>query len=207
MPISNIKKFDSRLILGKYGIQNKIEDFLTDLLETNEKINLVSRETKFEDLIRITADCLIPFEFISKPTGRILDIGAGAGFPSLVILTAFPNLSGILIERNFKKAHFLEKTIRRLGISAEVINKNFIEIDFGSHEPPFDQVFIKLLRPNKNMISRIFKLLKYEGKLVYYASSQNLSFDIPQDIEISEYAYILDNKSQTRFLTTFSKKH
>jgi 16S rRNA (guanine527-N7)-methyltransferase len=53
---------------------------------------------------------------------RIADLGAGAGFPGLVLAIALPATQVVLVESVGKKATFLEETIERLGLeNAEVV--------------------------------------------------------------------------------------
>ena len=55
-------------------------------------------------------------------TGRILDVGSGAGFPGLV-LAALCDAEIHLVESDQKKAVFLQTVIRETGIQAIVYNK------------------------------------------------------------------------------------
>jgi len=194
--------FESRAIISKYGIEKKIDTYLEQILDFNRKINLVSRETSSENLMKIAADSLIPFEFIPKPTGKIFDIGPGAGFPSIVIMLAFPYLKGLLIERTGKKANFLQKTIDRYALNAEVKSINFIEIEHDI-DFSFDFGFMKLVRIDNNILNRALRLLRPEGRFIYYSDINNISLDIHDKIKVQRLDYYLD-KSDLRTITVFS---
>jgi len=165
---NHIPLFHSEQILKKYSLLQKINVYLEFLLDYNKKINLVSRETNHQDLLRIAADCLIPFEFIPPPSGRLFDIGPGSGFPSLIIFAAFPEMKGTLIERTGKKTGYLSKAAEFLKINAEIINGNFAEVASKLDKASFDYGFMKLVRPDKQIFSQITSLLKTTGKFIAY---------------------------------------
>ncbi len=51
-----------------------------------------------------------------QPTGRLVDIGAGAGFPGLPLKIAFPRLQVTLIEATGKKAEFCRHVVEALEL-------------------------------------------------------------------------------------------
>ena len=55
------------------------------------------------------------------PSGRMLDIGSGAGFPGLVLAAARPDVEVVLLERRLRKAAFLRSAARRMGVRVEVL--------------------------------------------------------------------------------------
>ena len=59
----SIQRFNSEEIISEFDLKNGLNSYLDILLEYNKKVNLVSRETSRSDLIRLAADCLIPFKF------------------------------------------------------------------------------------------------------------------------------------------------
>jgi 16S rRNA (guanine527-N7)-methyltransferase len=195
--------FESQAIISKYGLEKNIETYLGQILDYNKKINLVSRETSSENLLKIAADSLIPFEFIPQPTGKIFDIGPGAGFPSIVIMLAFPDLKGLLIERTKKKTIFLQKIIERYALNAEVKDINFIEVEHDIDFSSFDFGFMKLVRIGKNILTHALRLLKPGGRFIYYSDIDNISFDVPDKIKVQRLDYHLD-KSDRRTITVFS---
>ncbi|MFH2035883.1 MAG: RsmG family class I SAM-dependent methyltransferase [Candidatus Zixiibacteriota bacterium] len=200
-----IRQFNSEDILDKYNIRVKINLFLDQLFDYNQKINLVSRETNRLDLIRICADSLVPFEFIGKPAGEFIDIGSGGGFPAIIILLTFPHLKGTLIERTAKKERFLVQAIREFMLDAVSLSQNFIEYSPTHSRNKFDFATMKLVKPDANVFTRLFSLLKDQGKFIYYAALDNIKFEIPNKLSSVEYRYYLDDSERLRNLTLFSK--
>ncbi len=118
--------------LDKFCIYHK------DLLNWNDKINLVSVKSA-EDLVsRHFLDSLTALRFIDKQNVRLLDIGSGAGFPGIPLKIARPSLEVYLLESNRKKTSFLKYIVRELQLDgifvvhdrAEHLMKNNIWSEF-----------------------------------------------------------------------------
>jgi len=196
--------FDSRDIVKKYSFDDRLAEFIEAILEYNEKVNIVSRETSRPDLLKIAADSLLPFEFGFRPAGRLFDIGSGGGFPAVVILLALPQLEGTLFERTGKKASFLKTIISRFGLNAGVINKDFGEAAPTLDKASFDFGTIKLVRPDHRIVLGAARLLRPGGSFVYYAARDNIKCAITGFSQIASFNYYLDDRKQLRSLTIFS---
>jgi 16S rRNA (guanine527-N7)-methyltransferase len=67
----------------------------------------------------------------------LLDVGSGAGFPGLVVALFNPERRVVLVERNGKKARFLEHAARRLGLGRlRVVHDDVRRY----HDAPFDAI-------------------------------------------------------------------
>jgi 16S rRNA (guanine527-N7)-methyltransferase len=95
------------------------------LAEWNQRINLVGdaspatvRERHFLESIALGA-ALREREAL-RPDSRVLDVGAGAGFPGVVLKIAWPQIRLTLIEATSKKAAFLEALTTALGFDDRV---------------------------------------------------------------------------------------
>ena len=195
--------FKTREIIDKYD-SNKIRQYIDLILEYNQKVNIVSRETSVDDLLRIAADCLVPFEYIKPLSGKFFDIGPGGGFPSIILLLAFPSLSGTLIERTGKKAVFLNEVINRFGLDASVINRDFIEASGKLTPGSFDGAVMKLVRPEERIFRKIASLIGKNGRFIYYGSPKNIDFKLPARFSALSYDYYLDDTERLRSITIFS---
>jgi 16S rRNA (guanine527-N7)-methyltransferase len=60
-------------------------------------------------------DCFVPIPFLPEQ-GTLLDVGAGGGFPGLVLKICSPSLRVSLLEPNGKKAAFLRHVTRLCGL-------------------------------------------------------------------------------------------
>ncbi|MCU0580238.1 MAG: 16S rRNA (guanine(527)-N(7))-methyltransferase RsmG [Desulfobacterota bacterium] len=97
----------------------QVEQFLTYLdllLKWNRRINLTALRTPAEIISRHFLESLLLLPHLPE-TGRLLDIGSGAGVPGLPLKIARPTLSLDLAEATAKKTSFLKEALRRLGLS------------------------------------------------------------------------------------------
>lgn len=95
-------------------------EFMT---EYNKNVNLTSI-IEFEDVImKHFIDSVLPFTMFDIPEGAsFIDVGTGAGFPSLPLLIYRPDLKATLCDGLGKRCTYLELAIKKIGISAEIIH-------------------------------------------------------------------------------------
>ncbi|MFO1442287.1 16S rRNA (guanine(527)-N(7))-methyltransferase RsmG [Bacillus sp. Bva_UNVM-123] len=99
------------------------ETYYSTLVEWNEKMNLTAITDKSEVYLKHFFDSLTAaFYFDFKQPIHICDVGAGAGFPSLPIKIAFPELHVTIVDSLNKRIVFLEHLAKKL----ELKNVNFI---------------------------------------------------------------------------------
>lgn len=93
------------------------------MVEYNRNVNLTSI-TEFEDVvIKHFVDSVLPFTMIEFEKGAcFIDVGTGAGFPSLPLLIMFPELKGTLCDSLGKRCTYLELALGKIGANAEVIH-------------------------------------------------------------------------------------
>lgn len=91
------------------------------LLKWQEKINLISPTTTKDAWIRHFEDSL---QLLTRlpDSGRLYDLGSGAGFPGLVLAIARPDLEVTLVESDSKKCAFLQTVSRETGARVRILN-------------------------------------------------------------------------------------
>ncbi|WP_046180642.1 16S rRNA (guanine(527)-N(7))-methyltransferase RsmG [Domibacillus tundrae] len=108
----NINQFQSELSLK--GIElteqqlNQFNRYFELLVEWNEKMNLTAITDREDVYMKHFYDSLTAAVYtdLTKPL-RICDVGAGAGFPSIPLKIAFPNLNVTIIDSLNKRITFL----------------------------------------------------------------------------------------------------
>lgn len=95
-----------------------------DLLrEWNEKMNLTAITEKEEVFEKHFYDCILPLS-VKELSGKVADIGSGAGFPGLVWKIVRPDLKITLVEPTGKRCNFLNAVIQDLGLKEiQVVNE------------------------------------------------------------------------------------
>lgn len=93
------------------------------MVEYNKSVNLTSI-TEFEDVVqKHFIDSVLPFAELKISEGAsFIDVGTGAGFPSLPLLIFRSDLKGTLCDGLQKRCVYLEKACEKIGINAEIIH-------------------------------------------------------------------------------------
>ncbi len=99
------------------------------MVEYNKNVNLTAI-TEFEDVVmKHFVDSVLPFTMVEIEQGAsFIDVGTGAGFPSLPLLIYRPDLKGTLCDSLGKRCTYLEKACTAIGIAAEVIHARSEEL-------------------------------------------------------------------------------
>ena len=110
------------------------EKFIILLKNKNEEINLISKESAQENIIRERhiVDSAQTIDFIDFNSNIVTDIGSGGGFPGIIVSILIKNLKKNIKVNLYEKSHhksvFLRKISRELKLETEVIQKNIFEI-------------------------------------------------------------------------------
>lgn len=96
----------------------RLEIYGNMLLEWNEKFNLTAITEPEEVLYKHFYDCLLFFSAVPvQKNAKIIDIGAGAGFPSLVLKIARPDIDITMLDGLNKRITFLNAVLSELGLN------------------------------------------------------------------------------------------
>ncbi len=102
------------LVLTKEQI-NQYLSYAALLKEWNEKMNLTAIVELEDVLDKHFYDSLIP-AFSTELKGSLCDVGSGAGFPSIPMKIAFPDLEVTIVEPLGKRIQFLNEVITTLDL-------------------------------------------------------------------------------------------
>ncbi len=92
--------------------------YLGMVSEWNRAYNLTAIRDPADMVHRHVLDSAAALPFLRGE--RMLDAGSGAGLPGLVLALLAPDTRWVLAESTGKKARFLERTVRELGLSDRV---------------------------------------------------------------------------------------
>jgi 16S rRNA (guanine527-N7)-methyltransferase len=91
--------------------------FLSEVLEWNPTLGLVSKREPVAACERLVLESLELAQLLNLRRARVADVGSGAGFPGVVWALNLPELEVTMIERREKRALFLERTCRTLPLT------------------------------------------------------------------------------------------
>lgn len=101
----------------------KLDLYAEMLLEWNEKINLTAITDSEGIAIKHFYDSLTPLWYLNIPkNARVIDVGTGAGFPSIPMAIVRPDLRFTLLDSLNKRLNFLNEVCTRLDINAELVH-------------------------------------------------------------------------------------
>jgi 16S rRNA (guanine527-N7)-methyltransferase len=98
--------------------QNQFASYFEMLIKWNEKINLTAITSESEVYLKHFYDSVAPIKYKLIPNAavKLLDIGAGAGFPSLPMKILYPELQVTIIDSLAKRIKFLTALVEALGL-------------------------------------------------------------------------------------------
>jgi len=80
------------------------------------QLSLVARGDRTVLYTRHILDSLNPIDLQSPPPSSVLDVGSGGGFPGIPLAIVWPRTRFTILESREKKAGFLERVGRELGL-------------------------------------------------------------------------------------------
>ena len=129
--------FNKYPLLKNYNVPREtlldFEIFIGMLQKENEKINVISRETAKNQIIRERhiEDSAQIIEFVDLNSNIIIDIGTGGGMPGIIISIMLKNIKNSakvhLYEKSYHKSAFLRNVSRHLKLNTEITQQNIFE--------------------------------------------------------------------------------
>jgi 16S rRNA (guanine(527)-N(7))-methyltransferase RsmG len=110
-------------------------------------------------------DCLRACVELTPADRHVLDLGSGAGLPGLVLATALPLTSFVLVDSRRRAAGFLELGVERLGLE----NVEVRMAPAGDLNVAVDVVTARAFGPIDRSWAAAWPLLRPGGRLIYFA--------------------------------------
>jgi 16S rRNA (guanine527-N7)-methyltransferase len=155
--------------LDELGYENdpllikKLEIYLATLKKWNRVYNLTAINEDSEIIVKHFLDSLSVNQYIQN-SGRILDVGTGAGFPGLILALFNPEKSFVLVDGVSKKISFLQEMIGKLNL------KNVIavhtKVEQYNEAVQFDIIISRAFADIKKMTKLTSHLIKDGGKFI-----------------------------------------
>ena len=197
--------------------KEQYERYFELLVEWNEKINLTAITEKDEVYLKHFYDSIAPIlqGLIENQPIRLLDIGAGAGFPSLPMKILFPELDVTIIDSLNKRINFLHLLAEELGLSGVHFYHGRAE-DFAQDKAfraQFDIVTARAVARMQVLSELTIPYLKVGGRLLALKAS-----NAPEELEEAKnalnilFSKVEDNlqyelpNGDPRYITVVEKK-
>lgn len=103
---------------------DRFDTYAELLVEWNGKMNLTAITEPDEIEVKHFLDCLmLPKYFNLDNIQTVIDVGAGAGFPSVPLLIYKPDLCLTMMDAINKRLTFLDTAVHALGLEAQLIHE------------------------------------------------------------------------------------
>ena len=161
---------------------NKLNIFYSELIFYNNSFNLTAITEENEVFIKHFLDSIFP-EFLIEKNSSVIDIGAGAGFPSLPLKIYRPDLNVTMIDSLNKRVNFLNDVIKKLELENISAFHARAEDFAKTNRESFDYAVVRAVAKIPTLIEYAFPLLKVGGRLLCYKGG-----DVEEELKQSENA-------------------
>lgn len=204
------------------ALSAKLADLRHLLVEENKTRNL-TRITEPEDFwVKHVFDSLLiadAYPAIFAEGAKFADLGCGAGFPSLVLAAAFPEIRVTAIDSRGKKTDFVSMAAKQLGLeNVSVVTGRGRELarkeEFKNR---FDVIVARAVSDASTVLREVREMLNSGAKLVLYKSPELAEDELreirtarsAEDFEwsISERFKLPNDMGDRVFLTGTRKTH
>jgi len=183
------------------------ELFISMLQQGNDEINIISKETAKNEVIRERhiVDSAQIIEFVDLNSNIITDIGSGGGMPGIIISIMIKNHKNSakihLYEKSHHKSSFLRKISRDLKLNTKVIQENIFEVKNLESGTIMARAFkplpiiIDLVYKNFSSYKNLIVFMGKNGEKVLEETLINWDFDFEKKKSItSENSFLLNIK-------------
>lgn len=168
--------------MQQYLLQNAnilLDDKMTERFETyyrflvseNEKYNLTAITEHDEVWCKHFADSMLGSKFV--PHGAsLVDVGCGAGFPSVPLAIARPDIRPTLVDSLTKRVNFCTELCGKVGVSANVVHAR--AEDFAKdNRQRFDVAVARAVAPLDILLEYLAPLVRVGGSVVAYKTDES----------------------------------
>jgi 16S rRNA (guanine527-N7)-methyltransferase len=205
-------------ILKNYSLLNQLyisretcldfEQFITMIVEKNKEINIISKESAKNEIIRDRhiIDSAQVIDFIDFNNNTISDLGTGGGFPGIIIAIIIKNMKKKikinLYEKSHHKSSFLREVSRKLNLDTEVIQKDIFQSTELKSETIIARAFkpmpvlLELVSNNFSSYKNLILFMGKSGKKILKETLMDWKFDYEKRKSItSEDSFLLNIKN------------
>lgn len=147
----------------------RFERYYALLTEWNERFNLTAVTERDAVYQKHFADSLAGLRYMR---GKVCDVGAGAGFPSLPLAIAANDVEFTLLDSVNKKVTFQTAVIEDLGLrNAKAVHIRAEDAGKGAYRGAFDVVTARAVAPIATLLEYLSPLAKTGGRVVVYKTN------------------------------------
>lgn len=175
-------------VFSKYGFSlsalqiNQFERYYEFLISENKKYNLTAITEKNDVIFKHFLDSCLAEKNIIK-NAKIIDIGSGAGFPSIPLKILRPDIKFVLVDSLNKRVNFLNELIKILNLQDVVAVHARAEDYIKDNREKFDYAVARAVAPLNTLLEYLVPYVKVGGECLIYKSQK-----LEDEIETSQNA-------------------
>lgn len=176
----------------QFGIdldEKQLDDFdkyAKMLVEKNKVMNLTAITEPDEIVLKHFVDSLAIFKFCEFPIGAtVIDVGCGAGFPSIPMLIARPDLKFTMLDSLNKRLVFIDEVLSALNIKADTVHLRGEEGGrMALYREKFDFAVARAVAPLNVLAEYCVPFIKVNGLFVSLKGSKDETEDAMNAVSI-----------------------
>ena len=161
--------FDHYNISYTEDMLNSLKKYYKLVIEKNEVMNLTNLTDERDFAIKNILDSVLPVNAI-PPNAKVVDIGAGAGFPSIPLKILRPDLNMVMVDSLNKRVTFLKEVIDKLKLTNIVAVHSRAEDFANNNREYFDVAVARAVAKLNNLSEYCLPLVRVGGELIAYKS-------------------------------------
>ena len=166
-----LSPFTARVHVSNVEME-KIREYVELLATWNRTISLTAIDDKMEVVARHFGESIFAASAVPIRSGRLADVGTGAGFPGLPLKIVAEGMSVVLLEPNLKKCAFLNEVKLKLGLNdVEVARSRYEDYRFGGSS--FDFVCARALGDYRRLLRSARTMLAPSGQVVLWLGEED----------------------------------
>ena len=178
--MEKLEKISEKInLINKFN--DKFEIYYQNLVSYNEKVNLTAITEKNEVYTKHFLDSILPIDEIPLNC-KVIDIGAGAGFPSLPIKIVRDDINLTMLDSLNKRISFLNFICNKLNVKSTNIHSRAEDHSVKFREK-YDIAVARAVAKLNTLLEYMLPLIKIGGKVIAYKGS-----NIEEELKSSEKA-------------------
>lgn len=164
MDYPTFSKWVNTLDLSLHATQFEAFDKYHNLLiDWNKQVNLTAITDRDDVFIKHFYDALTLLRAFPGDAKSLLDVGSGAGFPSIPIKLMHPTLEVTIVESSGKRVRFLQALKEKLGIDVKLIEQR---VELFEQKESFDIVTARAVASLNTLAELCLPFVKVGGVLL-----------------------------------------
>lgn len=176
-----IDKFRFKALCEKNGIAldkiavDRFDLYASLLVEWNKKMNLTAITDPGEIEIKHFLDCiLLSNHFDLENVKTAVDVGAGAGFPSVPLMILKPEIEFTLVDSLNKRLDFLSVVCSELGLESELVHSRAEDLgQNGEYREKYDMATARAVASMNVLAEYCLPFVKLGGHFVALKGSND----------------------------------